>query len=148
MRSNGKTATPFAAAAGSRAEPCTAHGGPIMNILRSRPAALVYLSMLALLAALPARFRGWFATYGLVHECAHIAVFYLAFLVTSLRAKNGRDAAFLGCLLLSYGAALEALQTVLFHIPLEYSDVLADAAGVALGVLSKSVGASYKTNQS
>jgi hypothetical protein len=148
MRSGAKTATPFATAAGSRAEPCTAHGGHIMNILRSRPAALMYLSMLALLAALPARFRGWFATYGLVHACAHIAVFYVAFLVTVLRAKNWHDAAFLGCLLLSYGAALEALQTVVFHIPLEYSDVLADAAGVALGMLSKSVGAAYKANRS
>src|SRR5277367_5488027 len=141
MRSNGKTATPFAAAAGSRAEPCKGRRGHIVNILRSRPAAFAYLSMLALLAALPARFRGWFATYGLVHACAHIAVFYVAFLVTVLRAKNGRDVAFLGCLLLSYGAALEALQTALFHIPLEYSDVLADAAGVALGMLSRSVGA-------
>jgi hypothetical protein len=148
MRSNGKTATPFAAAAGSRAKPCTAQCGNIVSVLHSWPTVFACLVMLALLAALPARFRGWFATYGLVHACAHIAVFYVAFLVTVLRAKNGRDTAFLGCLLLSYGAALEALQTMLFHIPLEYSDVLADAAGVALGMLSKSVGATYKTNQS
>ena len=148
MQSKGKTANPFIAVAVPRAEPCTAHGGNIANILSSWPAAFACLALLALLAALPARFRGWFATYGLLHACAHIAVFYVAFLAMALRAKSGRDAAFLGCLLLSYGAALEALQTVLFHIPLEYSDVLADAAGVALGMLSKSVGAAYKTNQS
>jgi hypothetical protein len=63
-------------------------------------------------------------------------------LVTVPQAKSGRDTAILGCLLLSYGAALEMLQTALFHIPLESSDVLADAAGVALGILSRSIVAS------
>jgi hypothetical protein len=110
-----------------------------VNILRSRPAAFACLALLAVLAALPAPYRGRFATSGFVHAWAHIAVFYAAFLVTVPRAKNGRDTAILACLLLGYGAALEILQTALFHIPLEYSDVLADAAGVALGILSKSI---------
>jgi hypothetical protein len=118
----------------------------IVNILRSRPVAFACLALLALLAALPAPFRGRFATSGLVHACAHIAVFYVAFLVTVTRAKSGRDTAISGCLLLSYGAALEVLQTALFHIPLEYADVLADGAGVALAILSKSIAEGYRAN--
>jgi len=119
----------------------------MMTILRSRPAAFACLALLALLASLPGPFRGRFATSGMVHACAHITVFYLTFLVTVPRAKSGREAAILGCLLLSYGAALELLQTILFHIPLEYADVLADAAGVALGFLSKTMAEGRRANQ-
>jgi hypothetical protein len=119
----------------------------IVNTLCSRPVALACLALLALLAALPAPFRGRFATSGLVHASAHIAVFYVAFLVTVPRSRNGRHTAILGCLLLSYGAALELLQTFLFHIPLEYADVLADAAGVALGILSRSIAKGYGANR-
>jgi len=119
----------------------------MVNILRSRPVAFAGLALLALLAALPAPFRGRFATTGLVHACAHIAVFYVAFLITGLRAKSGRETAIQGCWLLSYGAALEMLQTLLFHIPLEYGDVLADGAGIALGILSKSIAEVCRADQ-
>jgi hypothetical protein len=147
MQLNCKTAIQLQPPPDRRAAARVAYRRNIVNILRSRPVAFACLALLALLAALPAPFRGRFATSGLVHACAHIAVFYLTFLVTVPRANNGRDTAILGCLLLSYGAALEMLQTLLFHIPLEYADVLADAAGVTLGIMSKSIAAACRTNQ-
>ena len=147
MRLNGKAAPSIAAAGRSSAESRGVHRGYILNILRSRPAAFACLAMLALLAALPAPFRSSFATSGLVHASAHSVIFYVMFLVTVPPSKNGRSSAVLGCLLLSYGAALEMLQTSLFHIPLEYADVLADAAGVTLGILSRSITEGYRTSQ-
>jgi hypothetical protein len=94
--------------------------------------------LLAVLALLPEPFKGRTATSGLVHECGHVFVFSLAFLLTSMGSRGTREFAILA-VLLTFGFGLELLQSRVYHIPIEYRDISANFSGVLLGFLGRSI---------
>ena len=106
---------------------------------RGRIIGILWLALLMFLALLPEPFKGRVATFGFGHKCAHIAVFTVAFLLIATRLKGWGQPAILGLLLLVFGSALELLQTRVYHIPIEYSDISANAAGILLGFLSRTI---------
>ena len=100
---------------------------------------IMWLALLMFLALLPEPFKGRFATIGVGHQFTHIAVFTVAFLLMATRLKGLGQPAILGLLLLLFGSALELLQTRVYHIPIEYSDISANAAGILVGFLSRAI---------
>jgi len=106
----------------------------------------VLLAAVACLAVVPGHLRHWFSTFGPMHGCVHVAVFSIAFLLISQGRRGVREITALSVLLLLFGLLLEWLQTGIFHIPLEYYDVLCDATGIGLGILSKFIAAAEYVN--
>ncbi|MCU1335645.1 MAG: hypothetical protein JWO19_1226 [Bryobacterales bacterium] len=95
---------------------------------------LALLLALTLFSLLPEPLKGRLATAGLLHECTHIAAFGITFVGIAIRVKSLAASAALAVLLIGFGAALELLQTAVYGNYLEYWDIRADAAGVALGM--------------
>lgn len=95
----------------------------------------VLLAAIAVMSLLPQPWKGRLATFGPLHDCAHIAAFFLACLLTLRPGKHLRHAILAGAALWFFGIALEVLQTRFYHNRLEISDILDDLAGIALGVL-------------
>lgn len=107
--------------------------------LRKYPVGAAYLALLALLALLPQPWKGRLATHGYVHDGAHVLAFTAAFLLQTWRRKSRANASRIGLLLLLFGALLEGLQTRVYGNSFEYRDVIADATGIALGFLMRSM---------
>ena len=59
-----------------------------VRLPRFRVPGVAFLVLITLLAMLPKPFRGWFATYGVIHACAHVAVFFTAFLLIARRSPT------------------------------------------------------------
>ena len=102
-----------------------------------RLAGIVFLALLAFFALAPSPFsKGRFATFGLLHAALHAALFFVSF---HLIAAGARRSGGLALLLLAFGAALEFLQTRRYAIWLEYRDIFADAAGILLAYITRSI---------
>jgi hypothetical protein len=109
---------------------------------RLRLTGMILLALIAVLALLPGPVKGRLATFGAVHDCAHGAVFGVAFLLIAANSKT-RSAAVAAIALLAFGAALELMQTHVYGTWLEYRDITADAAGIMLAVVSRSLWADH-----
>src|SRR5256885_1481636 len=90
--------------------PCTHYGG------------VVFLIILTAVALLPQPFKGRFSTVGLLHDCVHLAAFFVAFLLTSWRGCSLRQAATRAAVLFVFGVALEIVETRFYGNRLEYRD--------------------------
>jgi len=104
-----------------------------------RITGIFFLALLAFVALLPGPVKGRIATSGLAHECSHIAVFSLAFLLTAAGSKRMRESAVLVFLLFAFRSILEFMQTQVYGIPIEYRDISANAAGLLVGFLSRTI---------
>jgi len=93
------------------------------------------LAAVAAASLLPQPWKGRLATFGPLHDCAHIAVFFLASVLTMRRLWKMRELPIASSILGLFGVALEVLQTRVYHNRLEIYDILDDLAGIALGVL-------------
>jgi VanZ family protein len=98
------------------------------------------LATLALLAVMPQPWKGRLALHGYPHDLAHVAVFLAAFLINTSGRNNRTSVTLVALLLILFGALLEGAQMIIFRNPFEYHDVVSDAAGVALGLLVRSIG--------
>jgi hypothetical protein len=104
-----------------------------------RIAGISILAAIALLALMPQPWKGRLATFGTVHDCAHVAAFLIACFLTTWRVPGGRAALCAGLLLLLFGLLLEVLQTRIYGNHFEYRDLVADAAGIATGLLLRNI---------
>jgi hypothetical protein len=68
----------------------------------------VLLAAIAVMSLLPQPWKGRLATFGPFHDCAHIAAFFLACLLTLRPGKPLRHAVLSGAALWLFGIALEA----------------------------------------
>jgi hypothetical protein len=107
--------------------------------LRKYPLYAVTLGTLALFALLPQPWKGRLALHGYLHDLAHVLAFHLAFLINTRGRRNLASISRIGVLLILFGALLEGLQTRIFGNSFEFHDVVSDAAGVALGLLVRSI---------
>jgi hypothetical protein len=102
-----------------------------------RAIGIAVLAAVAVLALLPQPFKGLLATYGVVHDLLHAAVFCAATLLTTWRIRNGWSAAAIGIGILAFGVLLEFLQTRVYGNWFEYRDVVTDAVGMVVGVAAR-----------
>jgi len=97
------------------------------------------VGLIALLSILPGHWKAHLATTGALHDCVHIAAFFLLALL-SIKRNAALKKVLLTCALLAlFGVVLEFLQTRIFHIRLEVSDILDDCAGLFLGVVTSTM---------
>jgi len=101
----------------------------------SRMAGIGTLALIACFALLPQPWKGRMATFGMVHDCAHYAAFLAACILTTWRVRSISVVARTAVMILSFGILLEFAQTRVYGNRFEYLDVVADAGGVATGVL-------------
>ncbi|MDR3701285.1 MAG: VanZ family protein [Candidatus Sulfopaludibacter sp.] len=105
----------------------------------SRLAGIGMLALIACFALLPQPWKGRLATFGMVHDCAHYAAFLAACILTTWRVRSAGMAARTSLLILLFGILLEFLQTRVYGNHFEYLDVVADAGGVATGLLFRNI---------
>jgi hypothetical protein len=105
----------------------------------SRLTGIATLALIACFALLPQPWKGRLATFGILHDCAHYAAFLAACLLTTWRVRSAGNAARTALLILSFGILLEFLQTRVYGNRFEYLDVLADAGGIATGLLFRNI---------
>lgn len=98
----------------------------------SQWAGLGFLAVVVVVGVMP-QYRYLFQVYGFAHAALHVAVFCLAFWLIAGQRDRGRYALF-GLGLLLTGLGIEGAQSRLYGTALEYSDVLYDAMGIALGI--------------
>ena len=89
----------------------------------------------ALLSLLPEPWKGRLATHGAVHDLAHIAAFLAVTVFTIRPVRDIRKWPAASAGLFLFGFILEILQTHVYRNRLEWSDILDDLAGIALGIL-------------
>lgn len=97
------------------------------------------LATIASLALMPQPWKGHLATFGMLHDCAHVAAFLVACILTTWRVRRSGIAVRTGLLILSFGILLEFLQTRVYGNAFEYQDLVADAAGIATGLLFRNI---------
>jgi len=97
------------------------------------------LAAIASVSLLPQPWKGRMATFGALHDCAHFAAFLAASALTTWRVRSAGTAAGTAVLILSFGVLLEFLQTRVYGNIFEYRDILADAAGIATGLLFRNI---------
>jgi hypothetical protein len=105
----------------------------------SRLAGIGTLALIACFALLPQPWKGRIATFGMLHDCAHYAAFLAACTLTTWRVRSTGMAARTALLILSFGILLEFLQTRVYGNHFEYLDAVADAGGVATGLLLRNI---------
>ena len=106
---------------------------------RPRPLVLQCLGIAFVLAlalvSLAPPFKGRIASQGPLHDSAHVLAFCVAFLLNALTHRSPRALVLWAMALLFVGASLEFSEKAIYGNGLEYTDVLDDAAGIALGWL-------------
>ena len=102
-----------------------------------RYAAAALLGGMALISILPAPWKGHVASYGPLHSAEHIAAFCAVLLLTCPRPCSYTKLVGVSIALLAFGVAIEALQSVVYGIALEFDDILADLVGIAIGALTR-----------
>jgi uncharacterized membrane protein len=110
----------------------------VTAVLRRFPIGVVGVAGIAVLALLPEPLKGRMTTHGPVHALTHFAAFAALQLLNSLTVKD-HAAVRTAVLLLAFGILLEALQTRVYQNYFEYRDVLADATGIAMGLLLRAL---------
>jgi VanZ family protein len=100
-----------------------------------RMMGIVVLAAIGFLSLLPEPWKGRTVTFGAFHDCAHIAAFLVAFVLITWQVRSMRLAVRAAFLLLAFGGLLEFFQTRVYGNHLEYQDIVADAAGLAIGLL-------------
>ncbi len=104
-----------------------------------RGAGIVTLAIIAFLAVMPEPWKGRFATHGMVHDWAHFAAFLVACVLTTWRVRSAGAAAGIALGILLFGVAMEILQTRIFGNRFELLDVIADAGGIATGLVFRNI---------
>jgi hypothetical protein len=107
--------------------------------LRNYPLTAATGGTLALFALVPGPWKGQFALHGYSHDVAHVLAFAAAFLLNTWRRRSGALVAATSVALILFGALLEALQVKIYHNAFEFHDVVADATGVVVGLLVRSL---------
>lgn len=107
--------------------------------LRRNPLGVAFVATLAMLALLPQPWKGRLATHGFLHVAAHVSAFGVAFLLNVWRQASRVSVYLTAVLLLLFGVLLEGLQTRVYRNSFETSDVAADATGIVLGLLIRSM---------
>lgn len=92
---------------------------------------------IAAMSLLPAPWKGRFATRGPLHSLEHILAFCALYLLLSDRQSDWRIYSAAAIAVFAFGLLLEALQTRVYTIPIESTDVFYDALGVTLGLLAR-----------
>jgi VanZ family protein len=101
---------------------------------------ILFIALLACFALLPGpAVKGRFATSGPWHACAHMAAFYIAFLLIAAGSRVAKRSVVAGFFLLAFGVAIEFFQTRVYGTRIEYRDIIADTTGILLGFLSRSI---------
>lgn len=113
-----------------------------------RIAGLVFLALMAILALLPGHVKGRYATVGAIHECLHLAVFCLAYLLLIAGSKGSKESAVVSILLAIFGITLELFQTRAYGTNLELHDVAANLGGIIAGYLTRSIWSGRKLDHS
>jgi hypothetical protein len=106
-------------------------------VSRRRTVALGMLLAMAAVSVLPPPWKGHFASYGLFHDGEHIAAFCAAFLLLLPGTATARREIRAGLCLFAFGFLVEALQSRVYGIRLEYTDIFNNGLGVAIGFLSR-----------
>jgi hypothetical protein len=75
----------------------------------------------------------------MIHDCLHYAAFLVACTLTTWRVRSTGIAARTALLILSFGVFLEFLQTRVYAVISSHLDALADAGGVATGLLLRNI---------
>jgi hypothetical protein len=101
---------------------------------------LGFLTALFWLSLLPESIKGRLGMSRPVHVLAHVAAFSAGYLLTasmdrSAGRKNTLQNIWIAAILMAFGALIEFLEAVLYHDRLEVRDVIADGAGILLGIL-------------
>jgi hypothetical protein len=97
--------------------------------------ACLVVPAVIVLSFLPSNDKHLLHTRGHFHSWGHFAVFCVVSFVVARAARSlqSRVLLFLGSLIFGYG--IELAEHLTFHAPLEWKDVLVDAAGVIAGTL-------------
>ena len=99
-----------------------------------RRVGLGFLTALFWLSLLPESIKGRLGMSRPVHMLAHVAAFSTGYLLTAGR-KNTLQNVWIAAVLMAFGALIEFLEALLYHNRLEVRDVIADGAGILLGIL-------------
>lgn len=107
--------------------------------VRARPALIQYLGIAFLvalaMASLASPFKGRIASYGPIHDGAHVLAFCTAFLLNAPSSRSRRARALWGVALLLFGVTLELSERSIYGNGLEYFDIFDDTVGIMLGCL-------------
>lgn len=102
------------------------------------------LAAVAIASFLPQPWKGRLATFGPLHDLAHIAAFFLLAVFTLKVSWSTRKSLVAGGLLFVFGVTLETMQTRVYHNRLEVFDMLDDLTGIALASLLMAI---FKTER-
>jgi VanZ family protein len=111
-----------------------------MKMSVRRWVGLWFLTALFCLSLLPESVKGRLGMSRPVHFLAHVAAFCTGYLLTASPNRNaGRKSTlqnvWIALVLMAFGALIEFLEASLYHNSLEVRDVIADGAGIFLGIL-------------
>ena|SRR3954468_5248632 len=99
---------------------------------------VIFASWIVLMAGLsiaPDWFKRRLHTTGHFHYFGHIVVFAITAAAVTCRAEKLRSLALRAGCVLAFGIALESAQAIAYHGWFEKRDLLADLAGVVLGLI-------------
>jgi hypothetical protein len=96
---------------------------------------LLIIFAMAAVSLLPEPFKHWFATVGILHAVVHVIAFAVLGVLGAGALPSNISRLLFGVCLLAVGTLIEIGQSLLYHNYLEFKDVLADAAGIALALM-------------
>jgi hypothetical protein len=112
----------------------------------SRAWPYIWFVWVAVLSLRPSWKRG-FHTKGLLHVPGHVLIFAVSAFVACRSAQSVSQRVIRSAAVISFGCALEAVQSWIFRSRFEWDDVVTDACGVLLFLLVATVVDSMRKNR-